>query len=82
MPEVRSDDGYKASPNDIKHNDRKRAAGPGFNPRDLNLDGDDKLAAIQTSATGPSGDDVASTAAAVVRLHESRWGHKIVAYGT
>ena len=81
MPEVRSDDGYKASPNDIKHNDRKRAAGPGFNPRDLNLDGDDKLA-IQTSATGPSGDDVASTAAAVVRLHESRWGHKIVQYGT
>ena len=81
MPEARSDDGFKASPNDIKHNERKRATAPGFNPRDLKLEGDEQIASIQTTAPGPSG-DVASMAASVVQLHERRWGHKIIEYGT
>lgn len=78
MPDTtNSDDVYKASPNDIKHNERKRASGPGFNPKDLNLEGDGKPT---PAVPGPSG-DVASLAAAAVQLHESRWGHKIIEYG-
>ena len=80
MSEARSDDGFKASPNDIKHNERKRATAPGFNPRDLKLEGDENIASIQTTAPGPTG-DIASMAASVVQLHERRWGHKIIEYG-
>ncbi|KAG1672423.1 hypothetical protein FOA52_013209 [Chlamydomonas sp. UWO 241] len=60
----------KAIPNDVHHNPRKRASGPGFSQRDLKLIEEERARPVPTSREE-----------AIIYIHEDRYGPQIVQYG-
>ena len=82
-----TDSYFKASPNAIPHNPRKRASGPGFNPKDLQLVDEGLKPAPQavpaaSAAPGPSLSEPAAAAASMIRIHEGRYGSEVIKYGS
>ncbi|GAX83244.1 hypothetical protein CEUSTIGMA_g10670.t1 [Chlamydomonas eustigma] len=66
---------YKSSPNGIQHNPRKRASGPGFNLKDLQL-----LEETSAPTATTSGRDL-DPGTVFIQIRERRYGPEFVKYG-